>query len=68
MQSKETEWIRGKKAELDALLESSVTPGVFTLNKNIEGIYAEIASLQKQCPHEFEQGRCKNCGLEESNE
>ena len=48
------------------LIEEALKPNQFTLNNTIAGLLLEIDSLQKQCPHEFEDGYCIYCYKMES--
>ena len=52
------------------LIEESFTPEFFTLNQVVAKLLNENAELREQCPHKFENGICKWCGLkeEETNE
>ena len=47
------------------LIEESFTPEFFTLNQVVAKLLNENAELREQCPHEFENGICKWCGLKE---
>lgn len=47
------------------LIEESFTPEFFTLNQVVAKLLNENAKLREQCPHEFENGICKWCGLKE---
>ena len=38
------------------LIEKALKPNQFTLNNTIAGLLLEIDALQKECPHEFEDG------------
>ena len=50
-----------KKQRIEELLD----PTTFVLNKEVEALQQDIAELQKNCPHEFNEGVCKYCGKEE---
>lgn len=50
-----------KKQRIEELLD----PTTFVLNKEVEALQQDIAELQKDCPHEFNEGICKYCGKEE---
>ena len=50
-----------KKQRIEELLD----PTTFVLNKEVEALQQDIAELQKDCPHEFNEGTCKYCGKEE---
>lgn len=41
-------------------------PGIFILQEEAAELMAEIDELQKQCNHEFEDGKCIYCGVEEN--
>lgn len=43
------------------LIEQALKPNQFTLNNTVASLLLEIDSLQKQCPHEFEEGYCIYC-------
>lgn len=43
------------------LIEKALKPNQFTLNNTIAGLLLEIDTLQKECPHEFEDGYCIYC-------
>ena len=50
-----------KKQRIEELFD----PTTFVLNKEVEALQQDIAELQKDCPHEFNEGTCKYCGKEE---
>ena len=50
-----------KKQRIEELFD----PTTFVLNKEVEALQQDIAELQKNCPHEFNEGVCKYCGKEE---
>ena len=50
-----------KKQRIEELLDLTT----FVLNKEVEALQQDIAELQKDCPHEFEEGVCKYCEKEE---
>ena len=50
-----------KKQRIEELFD----PTTFVLNKEVEALQQDIAELQKDCPHEFDEGVCKYCGKEE---
>ncbi len=58
--------IRKQIDELYAELEEIVIPGNFILNPRIAIISKKVETLQKQCSHNFINGRCEFCDLEES--
>lgn len=47
------------------LIESLLNPSMFTLNNSIKDLLAENAELQKQCTHNFVDGFCEYCCMEE---
>lgn len=47
------------------LIESLLNPSMFTLNNSIKDLLAENAELQKQCTHNFVDGFCEYCYMEE---
>lgn len=49
------------------LIEESFTPEFFTLNKVVEKILNENQSLCEQCPHKFEGGVCRWCGIKKED-
>lgn len=54
--------IRKQIDELNLALKECLNPNQFTLNSRVLAIHAEIANLQAQCKHEFdEDGICKIC-------
>lgn len=53
--------ISKKKQRIEELFD----PTTFVLNKEVEALQQDIAELQKDCPHEFNEGVCKYCGKEE---
>ena len=40
-------------------------PGIFVLQAEAADLMAEIEELQAQCQHEFKNGKCIYCDLEE---
>ncbi len=40
-------------------------PGIFVLQQEAAELMAEIEELQAQCEHEFKDGQCIYCGIEE---
>lgn len=38
-----------------------ITPEIFVLNKEVMKLKDEIRQYQKQCSHEFVDGKCKYC-------
>lgn len=45
--------------------EEFILNGVFTLNKKINENNRKLMQYQLVCEHEFVDGKCKYCGLEE---
>lgn len=43
------------------LIEETLKPNQFTLNNTVAALLLENDSLQKQCPHEYEDGYCIYC-------
>lgn len=46
-------------------IESLLTKEMFVLNEDIKRLIAENLTLQTMCSHEFENGICKYCYLEQ---
>ena len=57
--------IKNKIDENNKKIESLVTLGFFTLNKEIYELNLENSELQKKCSHNFIDGYCKYCYCEE---
>ncbi len=54
--------IRERIIELNEELSQNITPAFFTLNERVKKIREEIDSLQRVCPHEYnEVGYCIYC-------
>ena len=54
--------IRERIISLNEELEQNIAPAFFTLNKKVEAIRDEIDTLQRQCPHEYDDaGFCIFC-------
>lgn len=49
------------------LINQALKPNQFTLNNTVASLLLEIDSLQKQCPHEYEDGYCIYCYKSEDN-
>lgn len=47
------------------IIQSIMTPNVYTLNNTVAALIKENRELQKQCTHEFIDGYCHYCYLEE---
>lgn len=57
------------KEKIDAnnkLIETLLNPSMFTLNNTIKDLLAENAALQAQCTHNFVDGYCEYCMMEEN--
>ena len=46
------------------IIQSIMTPNVYTLNNTVAALIKENRELQKQCTHEFIDGYCRYCYLE----
>ena len=46
-------------------IEALLDPTSFTLNVLIKDLFAKNAQLQAQCTHDFVEGVCKYCDMEE---
>lgn len=55
--------IKEKIEENNKAIEQSFTPEFFTLNRAVEKLLNENSELRQQCPHKFENGVCRWCGL-----
>lgn len=53
--------IRKRIEENNKIIESLMTPNVFTLNNTIADLITENREFQNQCTHEFEDGFCVYC-------
>ena len=62
------EQIKQRIEALEAELNELFTPEFFVLNDKIGILNKEIKSLQHQCPHQYENGRCVWCGSWEDME
>lgn len=47
------------------IIQYIMTPNVYTLNNTVAALIKENRELQKQCTHEFIDGYCRFCYLEE---
>jgi hypothetical protein len=57
---------RKEKIDLNnKMIENLLTPSQFTLNNTIRELLEENAKLQKECTHNFVDGYCEYCYLEE---
>ena len=57
--------IKRKIDENNKIIESLMTPNIFSLNNTIAELLSENRELQRNCPHEFDQGYCIYCYKEE---
>ncbi len=53
--------IKKRIDENNRIIESLMTPNVFTLNNTIAELLAENKKLQEECEHVFENGYCIYC-------
>lgn len=53
--------IKKRIDENNKIIESLMTPNVFTLNNTIAELFAENKKLQEECEHVFENGYCIYC-------
>ena len=53
--------IKKRIDENNKIIESLMTPNVFTLNNTISELLAENKKLQEECEHVFENGYCIYC-------
>lgn len=59
--------IKNKIDENNKIIESLITPNIFTLNNTVSQLLSENERLQKQCKHEFRDGYCIYCYKEDAN-
>lgn len=59
--------IKNKIDENNKIIESLITPNIFTLNNTVSQLLNENERLQKQCKHEFMDGYCIYCYKEDMN-
>ena len=57
--------IKRKIDENNKIIESLMTPNIFSLNNTIAELLEENRELQSHCSHEFDQGYCIYCYKEE---
>lgn len=57
--------IKKKIDENNSVIESLLSPNIFTLNNTIANLLKENEELQQQCAHRFLQGYCEFCYKEE---
>ena len=53
--------IKKRIDENNKIIESLMTPNIFTLNNTIAELLAENKKLQEECEHVFENGYCIYC-------
>lgn len=58
--------IKNKIDENNKIIESLLTPNVFTLNNTVSQLLKENKQLQEQCQHEFRDGYCIYCYKEKN--
>lgn len=59
------------KQKIDAnneIIQTLLNPSQFTLNNTIRELLEENSSLQKNCNHNFVEGFCEYCYLQETSE
>ena len=59
--------IKNKIEENNKIIESLMTPNIFTLNNTVAELLAENKELQNECDHVFEDGYCIYCMKGEEN-
>ncbi len=59
--------IKDKIDTNNKIIESLITPNVFTLNNTVSQLLKENEQLQQKCPHEFRDGYCIYCYKEAIN-
>lgn len=59
--------IKKRIDENNKIIESLMTPNIFSLNNTIADILSENRELQNKCDHEFEEGFCIYCYKEEGS-
>ena len=57
--------IHEKIEQNNRLIESLLTPNIFTLNNTVKELLKENEALQAQCTHNFVDGYCSYCFKEE---
>ena len=58
--------IKEKINQNNLAMQKLFSPNTFILNEEIQKLREENAALQSICPHEFESGYCKYCGVKEN--
>lgn len=59
--------IKKRIEENNKIIESLMTPNIFTLNNTIAELLTENKKLQEECEHSFEEGFCIYCMKGEEN-
>lgn len=49
-------------------IQELLTPNKFILNKEVAALLRDNEKIRKQCTHEFQNGRCIYCDMEEEIE
>lgn len=57
--------IKQKIDSNNEIIQSLLTPNIFTLNNTVSQLLAENEKLQRECHHEFKDGYCIYCYMEE---
>lgn len=57
--------IKKRIDENNKIIESLISPNIFSLNNTIADLLSENKQLQSECKHEFEDGFCIYCYKEE---
>ena len=57
--------IRQKIDSNNKIIKQIMNPSSFVLNNSISDLLEENRKLQKECPHQFEDGFCIYCDIEE---
>lgn len=58
--------IKEKIDQNNKIIETLFSPNIFTLNNAVSELLKENDELQKQCTHNFVDGYCEYCYLEEN--
>lgn len=58
--------IKEKIDQNNKIIETLFSPNIFTLNNAVSELLEENDELQKQCTHNFVDGYCEYCYLEEN--
>lgn len=57
--------IKEKIDQNNKIIETILSPTEFTLNNTVKQLLEENGKLQKQCTHNFVDGYCEYCYIEE---